>query len=437
MESDIRAEGIPESNIMSFRGFIDDLRKDRLLKEVQEPVSPVLDVTARAWGAGPILFHNVDGHKCILNILSSRDLLARALGVPAGDIVRHLSSIDYQSYQSRLKEVDSSPFQEVVTSPDLSRLPILTYFEGDGGPYITSAVVVTQYGDSLNACVHRLMVLGKDRLAARLVPGRHTHQLYQAAIAAGEELPVAIAIGVDPLVLIAASTRVPPNMEFQYASSLRGGPVELVRLENGVPVPHAEIVLEGYITAERASEGPFVDITGTKDLVRQEPVIRLTKMMTCEGFIYHGLLPAGGEHKMLMGVPYEPLIYRSVSKVAKVKDVILTEGGCCYFHAVVQIKKETESDARAAIDAAFKAHGSLKHVVIVDDDIDIYDPRDVEFAIATRVKGDEDIVVYPNVRGSTLDPRSKDGITTKVGVDATARLDRLWKFMRVTPRGIG
>lgn len=419
---------------MSFRGFLEGLRKDGRLKEVHEPVSSLLDVTARAWGAGPILFHNVDGYKCCLNILSSRDLLARALGVPAGDMARHLSGIDYRG---DVREVDSSPFQEMVSEPDLSRLPVLTYFEGDGGPYITSAVVVAQYGDRLNACVHRLMVLGKDRLAARLVPGRHTHQICQAANGCGEDVPVAIAIGVDPLVLIAASTRVPPEMEFQYASALRGGPVELIRLENGVPVPHAEIVLEGYITRERASEGPFVDITGTKDLVRQEPVIRLTKMMTREDFVYHGLLPAGGEHKMLMGVPYEPLIYREVSKVAKVKDVILTEGGCWYFHAVVQIEKETERDAKAAIDAAFKAHGSLKHVVIVDEDIDIYDPRDVEFAIATRVKGDEDIIVYPNVRGSTLDPRSKDGITTKVGVDATARLDRLWKFRRVTPGGIG
>jgi len=419
---------------MSFRGFLEGLRKDGLLKEVHEPVSPILEVTARAWGAGPILFNDVGGHKCCLNIMGNRDLLARALGVPAKDMVRHLSSIDYQG---QVVEVGSSPFQEVVLKPDLSKLPILTYFEGDGGPYITSAVVVAQYGDRLNACVHRLMALGKDRLAARLVPGRHTHQLCQAAQSCSKEVPVAIAIGVDPVVLVAASTRVPPEMEFQYASALRGGPVELVRLENGVPVPHAEIVLEGYITAERAREGPFVDITGTKDLVRQEPVIRLTKMMTRQDFIYHGLLPAGGEHKMLMGVPYEPLIYRAVSKVAKVKDVILTEGGCWYFHAVVQIEKETEADARRAIEAAFQAHGSLKHVLVVDTDIDIYDPKDIEFAVATRAKGDEDIVLYPNVRGSTLDPRSVDGITTKVGVDATARLDRLWKFKRVTPRGQG
>ncbi|MBN1236484.1 MAG: UbiD family decarboxylase, partial [Methanotrichaceae archaeon] len=212
---------------------------------------------------------------------------------------------------------------------------------------------------------------------------------------------------------------------------------ELVRLDNGVLTPHAEIVLEGYISGERASEGPFVDITGTCDLIRQEPVIRLTRMMTREDFIYHALLPAGGEHKMLMGVPYEPLIYKAVSKVAKVKDVILTEGGCNYFHAVVQIEKETEEDAKKAIEATMQAHGSLKHVLVVDTDIDIYDPRDLEFAVATRMRGDEDLVIHPNVRGSTLDPRSREGITTKVGVDATARLDRLWKFQRVTPPGQG
>jgi UbiD family decarboxylase len=326
---------------------------------------------------------------------------------------------------------------ECISRPDLSRLPVLTHFQGDGGPYITSAVVVSQFEGRINACVHRLMGLGKDRLAARLVPGRHTHQFCQAAWTLGEEVPVAIAIGVDPLVLMAASTRVPPEMEFQYAAALRGAPVELVRLENGIHVPHAEIVLEGYITSERATEGPFVDITGTRDLVRQEPVIRLTRMMTREDPIYHGLLPGGGEHKMLMGVPYEPLIYRAVSKVAKVKDVLLTDGGCCYFHAVVQIEKETEEDARRAIDATMQAHGSLKHVLVVDTDIDIHDPLDLEYAIATRMRGDEDIVLYPNVRGSTLDPRSLDGITTKVGVDATMKLDRLWKFQRVTPRGQG
>jgi len=419
---------------MSFRGFLGDLQRDGMLKEVHESVSPLCEVTACAWGKGPILFSNVNGHKCCLNILGTRPLLARALGISAKDMVTHLAGI---GYEGPVREVNSSPFMECVSTPDLSQLPILTHFEVDGGPYITSAVVVSQFEGKLNACVHRLMVLRKDRLAARLVPGRHTHQFYQAALAKGEEVPVAIAIGVDPLLLMAASTRVPPEKEFSYAAALRGSPVELVRLENGVLSPHAEIVLEGYITGERASEGPFVDITGTSDLVRQEPVIRLTRMMTREDPIYHGLLPAGGEHKMLMGVPYEPLIYKAASMVAKVKNVILTDGGCNYFHAVVQIEKETEEDARRAIEAAFQAHGSLKHVLIVDTDIDIYDPQDLEFAIATRMRADEDLVIHPNVRGSTLDPRSVEGITTKVGVDATAKLERLWKFQRVTPKGQG
>lgn len=417
-----------------FREFLAHLKRDGLLREVTDSISSRLEVTERAWGMGPIFFNDVDGHKCALNILSNRSLLARALGVPVGEMVPHLAKI---GYEGAVHEVDSSSFMECASKPDLSRLPILTYFNGDGGPYITSAVVVSRWREKINACVHRLMVLGRDRLAVRLVPGRHTHQFYQAALAAGQELPVAIAIGVDPLLLMAASTRVPPEKEFSYAAALRGSPVELVRLENGVPAPHAEIILEGYITAERAAEGPFVDITGTRDLVRQEPVIRLTRMMTREDPIYHGLLPAGGEHKMLMGVPYEPLIYKAVSEVARVKNVILTEGGCNYFHAVVQIEKETEKDAKAAIEAAFRAHGSLKHVLVVDSDIDIYDSRDLEFAIATRMRGDEDLVVHPNVRGSTLDPRSIEGITTKVGVDATARLDRLWKFQRLTPKGEG
>ena len=397
---------------MSFRGFLEDLDAAGLLNHVHESVSPVQEVTERSWGKGPILFDNVSGHKCCLNILGTRDLLARALGVAPQDMVRHLSEI---GYQGPVREVDWSPFMEKVFCPDLTSLPILTYFPGDGGPYITSGVVSSRFEGRINACVHRLMVLGKDRLAARLVPGRHTHQFYEAARAKGEEVPVAVAIGVDPLVLMAASTRVPPEMEFQYAAALRGSPVELVPLENGVLVPHAEIVLEGYITEERAPEGPFVDITGTKDLVRQEPVIRITKMMMRNESIYHGLLPAGGEHKMLMGVPYEPLIYRAVSKVAKIKDVLLTEGGCCYFHAVVQIEKETEQDAKRAIDATINAHGSLKHVLVVDSDINIHDPRELEYALATRMRGDEDIVLYPNVRGSTLDPRSNEGMTTKVG----------------------
>lgn len=416
---------------MSFRGFLSELQEVGLLKEEDRPISPVLEAAALSVGAGPVLYNNVDGKKCCMNVLGTRDLLARALSTTREDMVRYLAEIDIDGGWTR--EVDSSPFMEAVSEPDLSDLPILTHFRGDGGPYITSGIVVSAFGEKTNASVHRIMVIGKDKLAARLVPGRHTQMLLQEALSQGEKLPVAIVIGVDPVVLIAASTRVPLGMEFQYASALSGNPVELVPLDNGVSVPHAEIVFEGYIDTERASEGPFVDITGTRDFPRMEPVIHLAKMMTRDVPIYHGLLPSGGEHKMLMGIPYEPLIFRAASSVADVRNVLLTEGGCSYLHAVVQIKKRDQSDPRKVIDAAFEAHKSLKHVVVVDEDIDVYNPQDLEYAVATRVRGDEDIVIYPNVRGSTLDPRSVDGITTKVGIDATMTLGEEEKFLRVRP----
>jgi UbiD family decarboxylase len=412
---------------MSFRGFLDELRNTGLMKEIYSQVSPVIEAATISRNSGPVFFHNIDQRQACMNILGTRELLARALGIPKEEMVKYLSNIDYNG---QTKETNSSPFQEIISEPDLRRLPILTHFSGDGGPYITSGIVISGLDGHINASVHRLMVLDKDKLAARLVPNRHTHMLHQKAKKEGRKLPVAIAIGIDPLILIAASTRVSPEMEFQYAGALRGKPVELLYLENGLPVPHAEIILEGYIGGELAMEGPFVDITGTWDLVRPEPVIKLTRMMTREDPIYHALLPSGGEHKMLMGIPYEPIIYREVSKVAVVKDAILTEGGCSYLHAVIQIEKETESDAKKAIEAAMEAHRSVKHILVVDTDIDIHNPNDLEYAIATRVKGDEDIFIYPKERGSTLDPRSVNGITTKVGIDATAILGESEKFER-------
>ena len=137
---------------------------------------------------------------------------------------------------------------------------------------------------------------------------------------------------------------------------------------------------------------------------------------------------------MLMGIPYEPLILKGVGEVCDARNVVLSEGGCSYLHAIVRIHKTTDNDGRKAIDAAFSAHKSLKHVVVVDDDIDIFDLSDVEYAIATRFRADKDLVVYPNVRGSSLDPMcSPNGNTAKMGLDATMILGEEHKFKRVTP----
>jgi UbiD family decarboxylase len=413
---------------MSLRKFIERLKAEGKLREVKKPLSPVYGVSATV-GTEPTLFTNVNGSRVVMNILSSKELLGKALRVAPDSIIQYLSS---RPPEGEVKLVEDSPAKEVIEKPDLSKLPILTHFEGDGAPYITAGVVVSEYGGVMNASIHRLRVIGKDRLAARLVEFRHTYNLHKKASEKGEPLPIAIVIGIDPVTLFAVSTRVPEGKEFEYASALKGEPVELFECKNGTKVPHAEIVLEGYIhPTEVADEGPFVDISGTYDLVRKQPVIYLTNIMHRRDPIYHALMPAGSEHHILMGVPYEPLIYNEVKKVADVRNVALTPGGCYYFHAAVQIHKNNDGDAKKAIEATFTAHKSLKHVIVVDEDINIFDPNDIEFAIATRVKGDEDIYIYPNVRGSTLDPRSENGIGTKVGFDATMDLSKRWKFERV------
>ncbi|WP_410508446.1 UbiD family decarboxylase [Methanosarcina hadiensis] len=416
---------------MTYRDFIDRLKESGKLVEVHQPVSPEFEASRIAKKTkAPVLFHNVSSSKVIMNLLGSRDELASMLGVSKEEIIKKLSEV---SPEGEVKLVSGSPTLEVIEEDvDLTKLPILTHFEKDGAPYITAGIVVSEYGGVMNASIHRLMLAGKDKLAARLVPPRHTYLLHKKAAEKGEPLPVAIVLGCDPTIIYATSTRVPVGKEFEYAAALRGSPIELFECSNGIKVPHSEIVLEGYVDPkERVDEGPFVDITGTYDVVRKEPVIRITRIIHRKDPIYHGILPAGPEHLLMMGVPYEPRIYRAVGEVTTVKNVVLTEGGCCYLHAVVQIEKQTEGDAKNAIMAAFAAHTSLKHVVVVDEDINIFDPNDVEFAIATRVKGDMDILIIPNVRGSSLDPRgAPDGTTTKVGIDATKVLIEKENFER-------
>jgi UbiD family decarboxylase len=416
---------------MSFRNIIGKLRSAQLLGENNDHLSPYLEVSRLAVEHhDPIIFNNVNGHKVVMNIINNRQLMASALSTTPEKMVHYLAD---RNPDGEVIQVDTTPAMEVVEDEvDLAKIPILTYFPVDGGPYITAGVVVSEYDGVYNASIHRLMVNGKDTMVGRLVENRHTFNLHKAASKAGEKLPIAIVIGIDPVILLATTTRVPEGQEFQYASALLGRPVELFQLENGIKVPHAEWVLEGYIDPDtRVDEAPFVDITGTVDIVRQEPLIQITKIMHRSDPIYHAIMPAGGEHKMLMGVPYEPLILTEVGKVCNVQNVVLTEGGCSYLHAIVQINKQQDDDGVKAIDAAFKAHKSLKHVLVVDHDIDIFDSSDLEYAIATRFRADKNLIIYPDVRGSSLDPMcSPNGNTAKMGLDATMTLGEEWKFKR-------
>jgi 2,5-furandicarboxylate decarboxylase 1 len=187
-------------------------------------------------------------------------------------------------------------------------------------------------------------------------------------------------------------------------------------------------VLEGRITKELVSEGPFVDLTGTYDLVRQQPVIEIDRVTHRRDPIYQALLPGRLEHRLLMGMPREPTIYAEVSKVVHCLNVHITPGGTSWLHAVVQIAVQKPNDGRQAIEAAFRGHSSLKHIVVVDRDIDIYDTGDVEWAIATRFQADRDLVVLADQPSSSLDPSAhhapgQKSRTAKMGLDATIHWD--------------
>lgn len=392
---------------VEFRVFDDEILHDEVVRFISENG---LEKT-------PAVL-NVEGKKVATNFLATRELLCRYLSICVDDLARFLASLK----SSGRIEVVEAEYEELGS---LSDLPIPRYFEGDAGRYITAGIVVTGNGNdysSYNASFHRMLVLDKRRMAARLVPPRHTYLRWRESLERGEELEIAISVAPHPLFMFAAATRVGEGMEYGYAASLMGR-LRVVEVD-GLHVPDSEVVIRGRITGEMVDEGPFIDITGTYDRVRKAPVVEVDAIYAREDFYFYSITPAGYEHQVLMGIPYEPEIYKAVAKVCRVRNVVLTAGGRHYLHAVVQIDKVTDGDGKNAILAAFSAHPSLKHVVVVDDDIDIYSMEDVEYAIATRFQADRDLVVVTNARGSSLDPSARDNITAKMGIDATAKGDK-------------
>jgi len=384
-----------------------------------------------------MLFENVQGHRVAGNVFPTRDLVARYLGM-SKDLVRG-ALVDAMEHPEDEVEVDNPAFlEETDAKVDLKALPIPRYYPGDGGAYVTANVILGSDGKYTNASFHRLMLLGEDTFAVRIVP-RHLYAIHQEAKKRGRDLPIAIALGLGPDFMLPAAMSVAyGESEVKIASRLSkrafGKACEVHRLENGVIAPaSAEYVFEARLTQTQVNEGPFVDITGTYDEVREQPVIQVDRVHHRRNPIFQALLSGNLEHYMLMGMPKEPIIERAVrSVVPKVHNVRLTEGGCCWLHGVVSITKQREGDGKNAILAAFAAHPSMKRVVIVDEDVDIDDDQQVEWAMATRFQADRDEVVVAGARGSSLDPSLVAGLTAKQGFDCTKRLGEPgWKYERV------
>jgi len=404
---------------------------------IREPVSKELEITRclLKYKDRPVLFEDVDGWKVAGNIWSTRERIASFLNTEKEKLIRILA--EAMEGPSPYRTVEVAPFLKNSTRDfSLTELPIPKYYPKDGGQYFTSAMVIAKDENGfVNMSFHRMMVRDEKTVAIRLVP-RHLHAMWKDKAERGEELDVRIVVGNPIHLLLAGATSVAYGVsELEIASKLSemafGKPLEVGEV-GGIPVPvESEFVFEARITPELVDEGPFVDITGTYDYVRKQPLVVFERMYHVDEPIFHALLPGGYEHFMLMGLPKEPQIYASVKRVVpKVHGVRLTEGGAMWLHAVVSITKQHDGDGKNAILAAFAGHPSLKHVVVVDEDINIYDDREVEWAIATRFQADRDLVIVPNARGSSLDPSAEKNLTTKWGIDATKPLERKEEFER-------
>lgn len=425
------------------RSFLKQLEeKDDLIK-ITEPLSTKLEIAAalQRFDAGKVLlFEKVKGYdvKVVGGVCGTRDRILQGLGINAKDLYPHLQQAIKNP--TRCEVVEKGPVTEVVEEGDLTKIPVLTHFNGDPGPFITSGILYAKSPDGRieNVSYHRLMVMDPRRMTIRIVP-RHLHRLTQLARQAGKKtLDCCVSIGLHPAVLLAASIPAAWGVcEYDVANNLLGGSLKLVRCRHidALAPADAELVLDCRIRLdEDADEGPFVDLSGTFDVKRKQPVVELVGIMHRKDYIYHGLLPSGSEHMLLMGMPPEVRIWEyCMNVVPTVKGVNMTLGGNGWLHCVVAFDKVREGDPKNILMAIFAAHPSLKHAVVVDSDIDPYNMQEVEWAIATRFKGDEDLLVIPNTRVSSLDPTAdqQQELGCKVGFDATRPLSKpKEKFMK-------
>ena len=412
---------------MGFREYINQIDKEGLLRKVDLEVSKKLEISGilKEVEPTPVLFNNVkeSEFRVVGNIFCTKDVISSYFGVTPADLIPMLSkAIDERSEP---EIVTNAPCQEVVeTDVDLDKIPILFHCDKDGGNYISSAVVVTRdpdYGQNLD--FHRAMQYSKDKFATRIVKGRHFYKFLEK----NGEVEVAFCIGNTPNILIAGATSVDIGVdELTIANALE--PIKVVKANSvDLLIPaEAEFVLEGKVYfEERHAEGPFVDLTETLDIIREEPVFEVKKITHRKEAIWQALLPGALEHKILMGMPREPTIFNKVNATGvKCLDVNISPGGSSWLHAIVKIDKKTEEDGKKAIEGTFAGHTSCKHVFIVDKDINIYDPLSVEWAMATRFQGDTRMIVKDKEPGSSLDPSAEPGtkMTTKIGFDLTKPL---------------
>jgi len=437
------------------RGFLTYLESQGQLLHVTEEVDVKHEIAAGIRKTsdilGPaLLFENVKGYagwRVLGGLFATRKLVALGLGVAPEQMLERYLTLEERHIPP--ETVSSGPVKEIRWTGDqidLTKLPIVTHAGNDCGPYVTIGVQVGKDPDTgvRNLSIHRMLVLGKDRLSLWAPADHHLGRMILMAEEKKKGLEVATAIGVDPAIVIGSQAKVPYGIdEFHVAGGLRGAPVQLVKCETiDVEVPvSAEIVIEGVtVPGERVADGPYGEYPGCYSDAKQAPVLKVTAITMRQNPIYQTALTGMPvtENHTLIEYGNAAVVYREVKKIVpEVRAINMTPGGTYRHHVVVSIKKRSQEEGRNVILALLSLGIGLKQVTVVDEDIDAFDPLQVEWALSTRMQPDRDIIVIPRIACSTLDPSCPaPRITGAWGIDATAPLVDRWRFEKVEIPGV-
>ena len=432
------------------RSFIAELeaKSPEEIARVNKPLSPRYEISALLTHLEKIkrflllFFEKIKGSNApvVINAQASRRLMAIALDGKPEELARKFG--ERQSKPIPPVEVTEAPVQEVTKlgdEVDLTEVPMLTHYDVNAAPYITAGVVVAADPDTgvRNTSYNRLMMAGKRELRIFMAIGRHLWTLHNKFERRDQPLPIAIVIGVHPLFSLGAQALTPAGEdEYGVIGGMMNEPLRLVKAKT-VPIlvpADAEMIIEGKMLPHvRRTEGPFGEFTGHAVPQDERQIIEVTAITHRKNYIFQDIHAGYTEHKLMGAVPREAALLKAVRQsVPTVKNVCMPVSGNCRFHAYVSIAKRTPGQAKNAICAAFAADMLLKHVVIVDDDIDIFDEERVLWAISNRFQADRDLVVIANAQGSELDPSAgPGGVNAKMGLDATKPLEGFPPELRV------
>lgn len=429
------------ARLVDLHDCIDFLSANGQLVRVRSEVDPryeLAGVARRLEGGKCLLFEKVKGSRypVLTGLMWNRDIVGSLFGLPREQvpfaIAQAVGSWQQDKFAMPACILDRGPANEVVEKEvDLSRLPIPVHALKDGGAYLDSSVVVARNPatGAPNISIHRMMVVGPDRLTFLIDPGRHLGEFVEHAEARGEALPVTINNGVGLAPWIASSLPRLGDGKPAVAHHLVGRPIDWMRAQT-VDVPayaDAQFVIEAEILpGVREDEGPFAEVTGYYGGRDRRWVMRVKAITRRENPVFHTTL-SGEEVWNAVGFTAEAAIFHHVkSRIPEVRAVFLPPGGCGFYQAVVQVENTRRGLGKDVIRETFKAFRSLSRVVVVDTDVDLYDAVDVDWAITTRFNPDLDLVLMPGEEGHilnpmvTMNPDGKGGTVTKMGIDALA-----------------